>query len=87
MLIETLAFENMSNECKGVIRLINVWAVPMDKWVRDTTDASSLNYHATIIGEAIAKGLTSQNVQCANYKKLVLASREASKSFLVTMVS
>jgi hypothetical protein len=65
-LIVTLAFENVNNECK---KLLKVLTVPMYEWIRDKSNIGSKVFHANIIGQAIARGLLYQNVRCFNCRK------------------
>lgn len=41
----------------------------MDEWIKDITDIGSLEHHANIIEQAIARGLRYQNTQCFNCGK------------------
>lgn len=64
-----------------------MWAVLQDKWVRDTTDIGSNEYHATIIGQAMTTGLRPQNDRVLTLRNMVLSSNEVNKPFLLAMIS
>ena len=47
ILIEYLDFENLSSQCKRVIRPLKARLVPIDKWTQNTADIGSHTYDAT----------------------------------------
>ena len=56
-----------------VIRPLKAWAEAVDEWMRDMTDIGSHEHHATIIGQAIARGLLYQKTwyfNCVKYGHL-----------------
>lgn len=80
VLIETLVYEHSDIEWKKVIKPLKVWAVPMDKWIRNITDIGSNVYHeSNCISDIKMPGeLTARN--------MVRYARETNRPFLVAMV-
>lgn len=57
ILIESLAFENSSSECKTVIGPLNTRPAPIEEWVRDMAGIWCHVYDANLIQEIISKSL------------------------------
>ena len=60
-------FENVN--VKKDVKPLKVWAMPMDKWIRDMTNIDCNVYHTNIIVQTIARGLQYQNTYCFKWGK------------------